>query len=128
MFWLLERDGRYVGTDSESWVDDPRAARHYQSYQHADGKRRGLAHPFWMSTPVEHARITPEVYADGLAAEIGRLKVKNERLDPTPYRDALHDLVMLRAQEIGCVPPPTKEQWAKAWRVAEELFEPWPPK
>lgn len=40
-------------------------------------------------------------------------------------KEARHDLVMLRAQDdIGCVPPPTKEQWAKAWRAAEELFEP----
>lgn len=55
-------------------------------------------------------------------AEWKSLAIKNERLDPTPYRDALHDLVMLKAQDdIGCVPPPTKEQWAKAWAEAEEL-------
>lgn len=42
--------------------------------------------------------------------------------DAQPFKDALHDLVMLRAQDdIGCVPPPTKEQWAKAWAEAEEL-------
>ena len=40
------------------------------------------------------------------------------------HKDALHDLVMLRAQdEIGCVPPPTKDQWAKAWPAAGELFD-----
>ena len=38
------------------------------------------------------------------------------------YKDALHELVMLHAQEdIGCVPAPTKEQWAKAWADAEDL-------
>ena len=37
-------------------------------------------------------------------------------------RDALHDLVMLKAQDdIGCVPAPTREQWAKAWAAADEL-------
>jgi hypothetical protein len=40
-------------------------------------------------------------------------------------KDALRDLVMLKAQDdIGCVPPPTREQWKKAWRAAEEFFEP----
>ncbi len=37
-------------------------------------------------------------------------------------REALRDLVDLNAQdEIGCVPPPTREQWSKAWAAAEEL-------
>lgn len=41
------------------------------------------------------------------------------------YAEILHDLVMLKAQDdIGCVPPPTAAQWAKAWRRAEEKFEP----
>ena len=42
--------------------------------------------------------------------------------DAQPYKDALHALVMLKAQDdIGCVPPPTKEQWSKAWAEAEDL-------
>jgi hypothetical protein len=45
-----------------------------------------------------------------------------EKEDAQPYKDALHDLVMLKAQQdIGCVPAPTKEQWSKAWADAEEL-------
>ncbi len=45
-----------------------------------------------------------------------------EKEDTQPYKDALHDLVMLKAQQdIGCVPAPTKEQWSKAWAEAEEL-------
>lgn len=45
--------------------------------------------------------------------------------DDDALKERLHDLVMLHAQdEIGCVPPPTKEQWAKAWANAEEVFEP----
>ncbi len=46
----------------------------------------------------------------------------SEGEDAQPYKDALHDLVMLKAQQdIGCVPAPTKEQWAKAWAEAEDL-------
>lgn len=42
--------------------------------------------------------------------------------DPWELQTALHELVMLKAQDdIGCVPPPTKEQWAAAWSGAEEL-------
>lgn len=42
--------------------------------------------------------------------------------DAQPYKDALHDLVILKAQaDIGCVPPPTREQWEKAWDEAVEL-------
>lgn len=45
--------------------------------------------------------------------------------DAYDLKERLRDLVMLHAQdEIGCVPPPTKEQWAKAWANAEEVFEP----
>ncbi|CAN5950729.1 unnamed protein product [Sphagnum jensenii] len=45
-----------------------------------------------------------------------------EQDDAYELKEALRDLVMLKAQaDIGCVPPPTKEQWAKAWGVAEEL-------
>lgn len=41
------------------------------------------------------------------------------------YAEILHDLVMLKAQDdIGCVPPPSAAQWAKAWRRAEKKFEP----
>jgi hypothetical protein len=135
-FWVLERGAQYVTlndvptgdggfTRRAGWTDDIKDARHWPTYDYANIVRKRLGHPFWMSDPVEHAMISPEVYADGLAQEISRLKAENEKLDPTPYRDALHDLVMLRAQdEIGCVPPPTKEQWAKAWRTAEEFFEP----
>lgn len=37
-------------------------------------------------------------------------------------KTALHDLYMLHAQDdIGCVPPPTTQQWNKAWAEAEEL-------
>lgn len=37
-------------------------------------------------------------------------------------KTALHDLYMLHAQDdIGCVPPPTRQQWNKAWAEAEEL-------
>ena len=48
-----------------------------------------------------------------------------EASDPTPWRDALHDLVMLNAERhaIGGGPG-WKEREAKAWRAAEELFEP----
>jgi len=48
----------------------------------------------------------------------------NDRLraERDDLKTALHDLVMLQAQdEIGCVPPPTRDQWAKAWAAAEEL-------
>lgn len=42
--------------------------------------------------------------------------------DIQPYKDALNDLVQLKAQaDIGCVPSPTKAQWDKAWSEAEEL-------
>ena len=54
-------------------------------------------------------------------------KPKPAREDAQPYKDALHDLVMLKAQQdIGCVPAPTSEQWKKAWAAAEDLlvFEP----
>lgn len=45
--------------------------------------------------------------------------------DRNELAEILHDLVMLKAQDdIGCVPPPTVAQWAKAWRRAEEKFEP----
>ena len=54
-------------------------------------------------------------------------KPEPAREDAQPYKDALHDLVMLKAQQdIGCVPAPTSEQWKKAWAEAEDLlvFEP----
>jgi DNA-binding winged helix-turn-helix (wHTH) protein len=45
-----------------------------------------------------------------------------EQDDAYELKEALRALVTLKAQaDIGCVPPPTKEQWAKAWGVAEEL-------
>jgi hypothetical protein len=41
------------------------------------------------------------------------------------YREILYDLCMLQAQrDIGCVPPPTADQWTKAWARAWEKFEP----
>ena len=46
-------------------------------------------------------------------------RAEGERDD---VKTAIHDLVMLKAQDdIGCVPPPTREQWRKAWAEAEEL-------
>jgi hypothetical protein len=55
-------------------------------------------------------------------AELEQVKRERDDNDPQPYKDALHDLVMLKAQqEIGCIPAPTKEQWSKAWAEAEEL-------
>ena len=63
---------------------------------------------------LRHATLMTEA-ADALTRRV-------EGEDAQPYKDALHDLVMLRAQQdIGCVPAPTKEQWAKAWAEAEEL-------
>lgn len=40
--------------------------------------------------------------------------------------DVLHDLVMLRAEEwaLSGGGPGIKERWEKAWRAAEEVFEP----
>lgn len=45
--------------------------------------------------------------------------------DATPYKEALHDLVQLRGEEwaIGGGPG-FKDRVTKAWRAAEELFEP----
>lgn len=73
-FWVLERDGRYLSLRHEpsphggtyivpGWTDSIVEARHWPSYQYADMERRGLGHPFWMSTPVEHAFIG--AYSDG---------------------------------------------------------------
>lgn len=47
------------------------------------------------------------------------------RDDAYDLKGRLRDLVMLYDQTVnGCGPPPTKEQWAKAWANAEEVFEP----
>lgn len=45
--------------------------------------------------------------------------------DAQPYKDALHDLLMCRSEQwaIGGGPG-WKDREAKAWRAAEELFEP----
>lgn len=45
--------------------------------------------------------------------------------DAQPYKDALHDLVMCRSEQraIGGGPG-WKDRDTKAWRAAEELFEP----
>lgn len=72
-FWVLEHDGRYVSLRHEpsphggtyivpGWTDAIVEARQWPSYQYADMERRGLGHPFWMSTPVERAFIG--VYSD----------------------------------------------------------------
>jgi hypothetical protein len=48
-----------------------------------------------------------------------------EASDPTPWRDALHDLVMCRSEQLAIGGGPGwKEREARAWRAAEELFEP----
>ena len=86
-FWVLERGdagGGYVTLDEvqirggfarvPGWTDDIKEARHWPTQHLADVARRGLHHPFWMARTVEHAMISPEAYADGLAAEIGRLR------------------------------------------------------
>lgn len=76
---------------------------------------------------------TDQMFADseGLPAAIDKLGDTAMRLidhlqgDRDDLAEILHDLVMLKAQDdIGCVPPPTAEQWAKAWRRANERFEP----
>lgn len=60
-----------------------------------------------------------------LAIERAKDRELKKAEDAQPYKDALHDILMLKAQDdIGCVPPATKEQWAKAWASAWELFEP----
>jgi hypothetical protein len=60
---------------------------------------------------------------DEFCADLRRLMTAVE--DAEDYRERLHDLVMLKAQDdIGCVPPPTKDQWEKAWSRASEPFEP----
>jgi hypothetical protein len=90
-FWVLERDGRYVSmSDVETtqggfvrhvdWTDDIKEARHFPTQQYADDLRRSLGHPFWMSDPVQHAWISPDAYADGLAAEITTLRAQAEAM------------------------------------------------
>lgn len=64
-------------------------------------------------------RLVGALYKAKAKAEAERLK-ESDRSDE--LKDALHDLVMLKAQQdIGCVPTPTRDQWDKAWREAEEL-------
>jgi hypothetical protein len=48
-----------------------------------------------------------------------------EASDPAPWRDALHELVMCHSEQqaIGGGPGWQRRD-AKAWRAAEELFEP----
>jgi hypothetical protein len=84
-----------------------------------------VSHGDWIATGVkgEHWAIKPDIFSASYE-EIDRLQSEGEKgeEDAQPYKDALHDLVMLKAQQdIGCVPPPTKEQWLKAWAEAEEL-------
>lgn len=45
--------------------------------------------------------------------------------DDFPYKEALHELVQLRGEEFAIGGGPSfKGRLAKAWRAAEELFEP----
>lgn len=87
-FWVLERDGQYVSLKDvptgdrafsriATWTDDLRDARHWPTQLHADVVRRHLSHPFWMSDAVEHQMLSPDAYADGLAAVIA---AKNEQI------------------------------------------------
>ena len=58
--------------------------------------------------------------AETAEAQLTALRQSAEQADE--FKTALHDLVMLYAQEeIGCVPAPTHEQWDKAWNEAEAL-------
>lgn len=66
-----------------------------------------------------HVDLYTEMKARAEAAEADNARLRDGRDD---LKSALHDLVMLQAQEeIGCVPPPTCEQWKVAWAQAEEL-------
>lgn len=54
------------------------------------------------------------------------LAAKEREPDHQWSHDVLHDLVMLRAEEwaLSGGGPGIKERWEKAWRAAEEIFEP----
>lgn len=59
--------------------------------------------------------------ADAILARLAQAP----RLDYYPSHEALHDLVMLRGEEAAIGGGPSfKDRLAKAWRTAEEIFEP----
>lgn len=80
---------------------------------------------------IKRAKLYAKSFGAGsqTAKLIDRLASRLEALageeDAQVYKDALHDLVQLRAEEwaIGGGPG-FKDRQAKAWRAAEELFEP----
>lgn len=58
---------------------------------------------------------------DALAARLAEIEADDKQAS----HDALHDLVMLRAEEFAIGGGPGfKERQEKAWRAAEEIFEP----
>lgn len=71
----------------------------------------------------KHGLIMVGVRVADLAWALSRLaEAREAQEDAQPFKDALHDLVMLKAQQdIGCVPAPSNQQWGKAWAEAEEL-------
>lgn len=72
--------------------------------------------------PADAAFIVALVNAfPALAARLAEVEADDKQAS----HDALHDLVMLRAEESAIGGGPGfKERQAKAWRAAEEIFEP----